>query len=465
MRRTRAACHYVIRCIKKMKNRSYVIVLLMHFSIILGVIFFWSKLIKFGKRKQPTVKLLMTVLVRHPLLRGLLRGMRICIAVCDHSVLHDISDEVENGINSDIMYSDCVISCSDVYNAISKLAPHKNDGKYELLSDHFIQAGADLSVHIGFLLSATISHGTVPTDFSVNTILPIPKVKNAGVSSSDNFRGIALSSIFVKLYDHIVINRFHDKVCTSELQFGFKNNSSTHMCTMVLKETLSYCTHHNSFIYCTFLDATKAFDGANFCKLFRILIDRSLPVYIVRMLINMYILQVGRISWAGILSNKFPVPNGVREGGVLSPLLFCVYIDDLLVRLSQSGVGCYLGNNFVGALAYADDVVLVCPTPSAMRRLLSLCEYFALEYDVKFNAKKSKLLVCPPRKRNKISNQLTKRDCMLFIDGKLIEQVKSLSHLGYIIMTDLNDSDDILYRCNCFVGQANNMMCGQEQVV
>jgi len=98
------------------------------------------------------------------------------------------------------MYSYCVISCSDVYNAISKLAPHKSDGKYELSSCHFIQAGADSSVHIGFLLSAALSHGTVPTDFSVNTILPIPKAKNASVSSSDNFRGIALSSIFVKLF-------------------------------------------------------------------------------------------------------------------------------------------------------------------------------------------------------------------------------------------------------------------------
>jgi len=69
MRRTRAAYHYAIRCIKKMKNRSYVTVLLMHFSIMVGVIF-GSKLIKFGQRKHPTAKLLMTVLVRRPLLRG-----------------------------------------------------------------------------------------------------------------------------------------------------------------------------------------------------------------------------------------------------------------------------------------------------------------------------------------------------------------------------------------------------------
>ena len=94
-----------------------------------------------------------------------------------------------------------------------------------------------------------------------------------------------------------------------------------------------------------------------------------------------------------------------------------------------------------------------------MRRLLSLCEDFALEYNIKFNAKTSKLLVCPPRKRNKISNQLIKRDCMLFIDGKLIERVQSFSHLVHIITADLNDSDDILHRRNCFVGQANNIMC------
>jgi len=88
----------------------------------------------------------------------------------------------------------------------------------------------------------------------------------------------------------------------------------------VLKETLVCYTRHNSFVYCAFLDATKAFDRVNFCKLFHILIDRGLPMYIVRMLINMYITQVGRISWAGILSNQFPILNGVHQGGVLSPL-------------------------------------------------------------------------------------------------------------------------------------------------
>jgi len=71
-------------------------------------------------------------------------------------------------------------------------------------------------------------------------------------------------------------------------------------------------------------------------------------------------------------------------------VLFCIYIDDLM-RLADSGVGCFVGFTFVGALAYADDIVLIAPTPSAMRQLLTICDIYAAEYDITFNANKSKL--------------------------------------------------------------------------
>ena len=67
--------------------------------------------------------------------------------------------------------------------------------------------------------------------------------------------------------------------------------------------------------------------------------------------------------------------NAARQGGIVSPVLFCVYLDGLLQRLRNSGVGCYIGNVFVGALAYADrtdDVALLAPTASAMRQLLRI---------------------------------------------------------------------------------------------
>ena len=74
---------------------------------------------------------------------------------------------------------------------------------------------------------------------------------------------------FVKLFDNIVMCQYHDQLCSSELQFGFKRKSSTHMCTMVLKETMSYYVHNSSPVCCVFLDATKAFDRVNYVKLFR----------------------------------------------------------------------------------------------------------------------------------------------------------------------------------------------------
>ena len=65
------------------------------------------------------------------------------------------------------------------------------------------------------------------------------------------------------------------------------------------------------------------------------------------------------VRWNGICSAGFGVSNGVRQGGVLSPVLFSVYMDGLLYKLKESGVGCYWGCPFVGGLCYADDLVLL----------------------------------------------------------------------------------------------------------
>ena len=72
----------------------------------------------------------------------------------------------------------------------------------------------------------------------------------------------------------------------------------------------------------------------------------------------------------------------MKQGGVISPVLFCIYIDDLLKRLSASGVGCCLGSNFVGALAYADDIVLVARLPLRCEKCLCyvICTHYNTTY-------------------------------------------------------------------------------------
>ena len=97
-------------------------------------------------------------------------------------------------------------------------------------------------------------------------VLPIPKGKNLNYSDSSNYRGIALSSIFGKLFDLYVLSRYESLLTTSNLQFGFKRGHSTSMCTMVLKEAIDYYRTNGSDVYCTMLDATKAFDRVKYCK-------------------------------------------------------------------------------------------------------------------------------------------------------------------------------------------------------
>ena len=65
------------------------------------------------------------------------------------------------------------------------------------------------------------------------------------LTDSADYRGIALNSIYGNIFDLIVLSRYADKLCTSELQFGFKRKRSTNLCAMVLKETLSYYANND----------------------------------------------------------------------------------------------------------------------------------------------------------------------------------------------------------------------------
>ena len=114
-----------------------------------------------------------------------------------------------------------------------------------------------------------------------------------------------------------------------------KKEHSTSMCTLSLKEVARYYTARQGQVYCCMIDATKAFDRIRYDKLFTLLIQRGMPMCIIRLLIDMYKRQRVRTTWDGDMSNQFNTTNGVRQGGVLSPLLFSVYIDVLLTVLKN----------------------------------------------------------------------------------------------------------------------------------
>ena len=123
----------------------------------------------------------------------------------------------------------------------------------------------------------------------------------------------------------VILSREENHLLTSNLQFIFKKGASTSICTAMVQETVSYYVHKGSNVYGLMLDASKAFDRLNYCKLFDILMKRGVCPTICRLLLHMYTDQSITVRWNSSTSRHFTVTNGVKQGGVISPILFCVY--------------------------------------------------------------------------------------------------------------------------------------------
>ena len=105
------------------------------------------------------------------------------------------------------------------------------------------------------------------------------------------------------------------------------------------------------------LDATKCFDKINHWTMFKKLIARGIPLIYVRILLFWYRYQTFCVKWGNITSTFFNVSNGVRQGGILSPYLFAVYVDDLSVMLNLSNTGLNnMYNKMLNHIFYADDL-------------------------------------------------------------------------------------------------------------
>ena len=116
------------------------------------------------------------------------------------------------------------------------LNAQESDGSSDLTSDYTNYAGTDCllySLHRVFVYLYGRSRSALQC-FKLSTSVPLPKVHSTNSTASANFRGIALSSIFGKLFDKIILEHCHDKLVSCDLQFGFKSKSSTSLCSFVL---------------------------------------------------------------------------------------------------------------------------------------------------------------------------------------------------------------------------------------
>ena len=142
--------------------------------------------------------------------------------------------------------------------------------------------------------------------------------------------------MILKLIDWLIINIFGDHLKLDDFQFGFQENSSTSLCSWVVYETIDRYIRGGSKVYGVMMDCSKAFDTIQHSKLFQKLLHVGVPPVVVRMLIYLYKKQTADVRWKNKYSFEFSVRNGVRQGAVLSPILFCFYMNNLFKLLRDS---------------------------------------------------------------------------------------------------------------------------------
>ena len=291
------------------------------------------------------------------------------------------------------------LSWSDMLNILSKLEPGKATASF-VKPEHILYGSPKLAWHIHLLFNAMIQHCYVPCDFLNGTISPLIKDSQGDHSSPDNYRGLTLSVIFSNLFEQALLGKIGHLLVTDSLQFGYKKRHSTSHAIFTLQTTIDYFTSRGSSVFTAFLDCSKGFDKVNHDGIFIKLMERKVPLCILNILVYWYSNLTSIVKWNGFFSYSFAVKSGVRQGGVLSPHLFAIYVNDLITHLRSLHVGCHIFDLFLGCIVYADDICLLAPTRSALQLLLNSCESYGVNWCLSYNPSKSKVMQFGKEKMN-----------------------------------------------------------------
>ena len=165
-----------------------------------------------------------------------------------------------------------------------------------------------------------LTHSYVPKSLKLGFMLPLIK----------DSRGLIIALLRFRLSYRRFSNTASNSFSLSISQFGFKRNSSTVDALFCLKHTINLYTENKSRVHCSFLDASKAFDRLVHTGLYLKLIQRNVPKVLLDIIISMHTGLFCRVRWEGCFSSWFPLHAGVRQGGVISPDLYCIYVDSLI---------------------------------------------------------------------------------------------------------------------------------------
>ena len=279
----------------------------------------------------------------------------------------------------------------EIAETIPKLKNNKAGGSDQIRNEFLKHSRNEFVQYYTKFLNLILESGHMPADWCQSVIRPIYKNKE-DIDDPNNYRGISLLSCFGKLFTSclnkrliIFIDKFIIFIVQAE-QAGFKSDFSTIDHVFVLKSLADMYLSKRQRFYCCFVDFKKTFDTINRTTLWSKMLYSGISGKIVNVIKNMYIKAKSSVSLtAEAESDSFPCNIGVRQGENISPLLFSIYLQDLMSFISLKCDGLkdienmqkeHLDKEIVTyfklyILLYADDTVILAENPNDLQASLN----------------------------------------------------------------------------------------------
>ena len=302
--------------------------------------------------------------------------------------------ELEKRVN--FCQSDYRISNNEILEAIKKLKLNKSPGPDRVISEFIIYGKEVLAEPLCKLFNMVFRSAVQPSEWSLNFLRPIHK--KGATLDPDNYRGIAVNSCFSKLYSLILLRRLETEVslkCPISInQIGFQKSKRTADHTFVLKTLIDKAIRKQKrMLYTVFIDFRKAYDTINRNLLLLKLQQKNIQGFLYKNLKTMYENISYCIKTQGGFLDPTPSEVGLRQGCVLSPLLFNIYIDDMKNIFTRDCDPVDLDGTLINHLLYADDVIVMSSTSGGLKRSLERIEEFCSKWKLTINIDKSKCMI------------------------------------------------------------------------
>ena len=298
-------------------------------------------------------------------------------------------------------------------------------------------------------MNACFNHCYIPVELLKGDINPIIKDTKGNSTDPANYRPVMLSSCLLKIFEMHILDILEEKLFFDFRQLGFSKQMSTNDAYFTLRETVTPYIKGYGKAFAAFIDLSKAFDRINHNILGNMLLERGIPPDIVFTLMTYLRNQKARIVWNKQNGNYHYINSGVRQGGILSPILFKLYVDDVFKTISSMNVGCRLGTLRMNIIAYADDIVILSDNRSNLECLLEMFENKVQAIRLSINASKTKCIIFHRKAKSAGS------DTISFI--RQFEIVNCQKYLGYWVTHNFCDKKDVEIRLNTFYSKFNSV--------